>query len=224
MKKIINLFLLALVITIVISGCKIGKTEVENIVLSKETIHLEPGGMESLSAQVLPENADNKEITWISSDESVAIVKDGFVQALSDGDSKITAKTSNGVTSEICWVFVETPKAYDSLNQEEKMVFNNLTDKDGVKIFKNPSSITLREVQLIEEPAGTDQYGSDTYFEYYLMEISAENGFGGVSVDTYRVSWGNITKTSQTITSPDQGLNIANINAAIKEFVDEKGW
>lgn len=53
----------------------------------------------TLTAEVIPENATDKSITWTSSDESVATVSDeGVVKAIAHGTATITAKASNGKT------------------------------------------------------------------------------------------------------------------------------
>ena len=53
-----------------------------------------------LTATVLPEDADNKTVTWESSDETVATVdSNGLVTAQpKQGQTTITAKTVNGLT------------------------------------------------------------------------------------------------------------------------------
>lgn len=52
----------------------------------------------TLKAEIIPENATDKTITWTSSDESVATVSNkGVVKAISVGTAKITAESSNGL-------------------------------------------------------------------------------------------------------------------------------
>lgn len=51
----------------------------------------------TLTAEIYPENAADKSITWTTSDESVATVSDkGVVKAISVGSATITATSSNG--------------------------------------------------------------------------------------------------------------------------------
>ena len=57
------------------------------------------GDSMTLTAEISPENATDKSITWTSSDESVATVSDkGVVKAIAHGTAVITAKASNGKT------------------------------------------------------------------------------------------------------------------------------
>ena len=78
--------------------CRIAvvNTPVETVTISQEDFEMNETDTRTLSATVLPENADNKTITWTSSDESVAIVNGaGKVTALCAGETVITAKAGN---------------------------------------------------------------------------------------------------------------------------------
>ncbi|MEE1121866.1 MAG: Ig-like domain-containing protein [Prevotella sp.] len=72
------------------------------ITLDKTTAELTEGEILTLTATVTPENATDKTVTWTSSDETVATVKDGVVTALKAGKATITAKAGEvSVTCEI---------------------------------------------------------------------------------------------------------------------------
>ena len=58
-----------------------------------------------LTATVKPDNAANKDITWISDNSNVASVIDGLVTPIGPGYTEITAKTTNDITSK-CGVTV----------------------------------------------------------------------------------------------------------------------
>ena len=71
-----------------------------NIKLNKTTMQLEIGKSEKLIATIEPSNTTNKVITWTSSNSSVATVNnDGTVTIIAEGETTITAKTSNGKTA-----------------------------------------------------------------------------------------------------------------------------
>ena len=58
-----------------------------------------------LTANVLPEDAFNREVTWSSSDTSVATVdKNGLLQAVSDGQAVITCQSGDGFSFSQCSV------------------------------------------------------------------------------------------------------------------------
>lgn len=81
--------------------------QVESISLDKTELEITEGDKETLVATVLPENADNKNVIWTSSDESVATVKDGVVTAIKAGEATITAKTEDGEKTATCSVTVK---------------------------------------------------------------------------------------------------------------------
>ncbi len=70
----------------------------ESVTLNETTLNLNPGGTATLTATVLPETADDKTITWSTSNSAVATVTDGKVTAVAEGTAVITAKTKNGKT------------------------------------------------------------------------------------------------------------------------------
>lgn len=71
-------------------------------ILEGEQVELYLGSDFALSAKVAPEDATFPEITWTSSDETVAAVSgEGFVTAVGCGTAIVTATSSNGLTDEI---------------------------------------------------------------------------------------------------------------------------
>ncbi|MBQ9363249.1 MAG: Ig domain-containing protein [Bacteroidaceae bacterium] len=69
---------------------------VTSITLSKTSLELKPDAYERLTVTVKPDDADNKEVIWYSSDETVATVSNGFVLALKDGTAIITVEAADG--------------------------------------------------------------------------------------------------------------------------------
>ena len=70
---------------------------VSKIELSETSLNLQVGGTKTLTATVLPDNAENKEVTWTSSNAAVAVVTNGgMVVALADGTSTITCSATDG--------------------------------------------------------------------------------------------------------------------------------
>ena len=84
---------------------------VTEIKLDKSYVVMEEGETTSLIATVNPNNANDKTITWVSSDESVAIVdNNGKITAISKGVSTITAKAIDGSKQESsCSIVVNRP-------------------------------------------------------------------------------------------------------------------
>lgn len=70
---------------------------VEGIYLSQNELKIEIDMSRLLAAAVLPYNAENRDVTWFSSDESIAIVSaDGLVTGVSAGSATVTAVTADG--------------------------------------------------------------------------------------------------------------------------------
>ncbi len=84
--------------------------DVTSVVLNKGTMRLNKGENEQLIATVLPDNATNKNVTWSSSNTSVATVAaDGTVTAVASGTATITCTTEEGSHTATCNVTVYTP-------------------------------------------------------------------------------------------------------------------
>ena len=84
---------------------------VESITLNVTEQTLIEGETLALTANVTPENATNKTLTWTSSDESVATVDaNGNVTAVKEGTATITAKATDGSNaSASCVVTIKAP-------------------------------------------------------------------------------------------------------------------
>lgn len=69
--------------------------------MDKTTVSLAVGGTQKLTATVAPDDAENKSVTFASSDTAIATVTpvQGTVTAIAEGTATITATTSNGKTA-----------------------------------------------------------------------------------------------------------------------------
>lgn len=93
--------------TTVYAGWSKQAVPVNGITLDKTAVTVMTGdGTFTLTPVFSPENADNKNLTWSSSDESVATVKDGVVTVLRKGTVTITAATEDGGFTASCVVTV----------------------------------------------------------------------------------------------------------------------
>ncbi len=79
---------------------------VNGITLNTNSIRLEAKDIYTLIASVTPDNAAYPAVTWVSSDETVAVVENGTVTAKSAGTAVITATTVDGGYSASCNVTV----------------------------------------------------------------------------------------------------------------------
>ena len=133
---------------------------VNSVSLDKESLALEIGGYETLTATVLPENATDRSVTWSSSDSSVATVdNNGKVTAVGKGRATITVKTNDGGFTDTCQVTVRQEIIHVigvSLNKElltlgegesetltATVLPANATDKSVTWSSSNPSVATV---------------------------------------------------------------------------------
>jgi len=80
---------------------------VDGVSLNKESVNILVGEIETLTVTITPENATNKDVTWTSSNTSVATVSTkGEVTAVSEGTAYINAATKDGGYQARCTVTV----------------------------------------------------------------------------------------------------------------------
>ena len=101
---------LMLSLVLVFVGCseEPTPTAVTSVTLDSTSMTLIEGESQRLTATVSPSNAENKTVIWISSNSSVASVKDGVVTAIKAGNATITVKTDDGGKTATCEVAVNT--------------------------------------------------------------------------------------------------------------------
>ena len=99
-----------------IAECKVTITvSTETVTLDKTTLSLAVGESVQLTATVKPDDATDKNVSWTSSDESIAKVDNGKVTAIRAGKATITAKCG-GKTAE-CAVTVTVPTGSVTLDK-----------------------------------------------------------------------------------------------------------
>ena len=120
---------------------------VTGVSLDKTTATLTEGETLTLTATVNPDNATNKNVSWKSSNTSVATVSNGKVTALKAGTATITVTTEDGSKTATCSVTVNA-KVYPvtgvslSKTTAEIVVGNKLQLKATI----NPSNATNKNV------------------------------------------------------------------------------
>lgn len=79
---------------------------VQSVSLNATSMELTEGESKTLIAVISPDNAENKRMTWSSSDSAIASVSNGKVTAHKAGKSIITAKTEDGSKTSSCEILV----------------------------------------------------------------------------------------------------------------------
>lgn len=102
------------------------------ITLSPTELTLDVNEISVLTATISPSNASNKNVTWTSSNESVAVVDSGTVTAIGAGSATISVITQDGNKIATCAVTVNAPAQVESL----QVVFKTGAG-DGTAIANN---------------------------------------------------------------------------------------
>lgn len=98
---------------------------VTEIQIDKKVEDMEVGDNEKLTAIITPSNATDKNITWKSSDESIATIDStGEIIAKKSGTVDITATTSNGKSNTI------TINIKEPINVQKNYTTNSLMEKN----------------------------------------------------------------------------------------------
>ena len=108
--------------------------------LDKQTASIIKGNTLQLNATVAPANANNKEITWSSSDEDVITVSNsGLVTAVEVGSAKVTAKIKNTQLKAECQI--DVIKEINSISITNKTAFANFVvdDIESLNITVDPA-------------------------------------------------------------------------------------
>ena len=95
---------------------------VTSVALDQSELALSLGDRYTLKATVYPSHADNKAITWSSSDETVATVEGGTVKAMGAGTATITVRTEDGGHTATCVVTVTDPTGTAAISGEQVYV------------------------------------------------------------------------------------------------------
>jgi hypothetical protein len=104
---------LAAPLTITLAACEspIATVPVTGVSLNTNSLPLNFGAAQSLTATVSPGNATNKAVTWSSSDTGIATVDKGAVTAIGQGIATITVTTEDGGKTAACVVIVSTSQS-----------------------------------------------------------------------------------------------------------------
>lgn len=88
-------------------------TKVSSIELSETEATMEVGEELTLTASILPDNANNKSVNWTSDNTDVATVVDGVITAVSPGECDITCASTDGSNvSAVCHIVVNEPEQH----------------------------------------------------------------------------------------------------------------
>ncbi|MDY6276489.1 MAG: Ig-like domain-containing protein [Bacilli bacterium] len=117
----------------------VSEVAVTSVTLSKTSTTLVRGGSETLTATVLPANATNNNITWSSSNSSVASVSNGTVTAVAVGSATITATSQADSNKKASCTVTVNPKGVISISLNKTELALNVDQSDTLTVTFNPT-------------------------------------------------------------------------------------
>lgn len=138
------------------------ETSVTNITLNSNEINLNPGGTFKLDATVNPSNASNKNIKWISANESIATVdQSGNVAADVAGTTYISAVSADGKVIATCTVNVSKPvvtkpakvkiKSAKKKGKKVTLKWKKISDAAGYVVYMKTNSGKFKAVKTVKK-------------------------------------------------------------------------
>jgi len=156
---------------------------VKEIVIYKDSVHMQKGDILSIEDLIeyiiYPENAQNKNVHWTSSNEKTAVIdsESGKITAVGYGKSMITITAEdekNGVISDICELTV-----YDDATGPEdsfKGALNGrLTDSEGRAVSGYTIILYSNPVSTLTDENGEFSFGNIPYTSHTLI-VENEDG------------------------------------------------
>ncbi len=121
---------------------------VESVTLDKTDAQLEIGGTLTLTATVLPDDADDKSVEWKSSNPAIAEVdRSGKVTAVSSGAVTITVTTIDGNKMAACELTVKTAFIpVESITFEHDEYIAHLNDSYPLQVTVLPENATDKTI------------------------------------------------------------------------------
>lgn len=180
--------LTATIITIAsLLGC-----ESKQLILSQDSATLRVGESITLTCDIMPSGYSG-ELTWKSMNESIATVENGTITAISEG--QVNIRVSGYGANAVCSVTVEKQTAYNQLSDNAKEFVDEFI-KNGLATFKNSSSVNFVSIDAYKRIQSTN-----LIYLYFLVEISAQNSFGGNTSEYYVLDHGRVIEINKVTES-----------------------
>lgn len=213
---------------------------VTGVKITPAILRLQIGTEGILTPAISPVNADNKTISWISSDPDIATVKEGVVTGVKSGMAKITVKTTDGGYTAVCEVTVTEkvtpeikfegttallsfPKVEEATSYEVciyKYENGNYTktatyvaDAAGNIVAELGTKSLLPSTGIITIPLKNMDDKSD-----YAIEIQVMKGLD--VIDTYRVERNSGSVDNDKVTTPGRRIYYTNATLHIENMED----
>lgn len=164
-------------------SCTPEPVAVESVSVNPTTLSMKVGETRTVTATVLPENADDKTVVWSSSDNNVATVDpNGLVSAVASGSATITAETKDGQFKATCAVTVSLKDALFSFTSRTYMMSEhanvevNLVNPDGSSYVAEEQIVIPVKVNTEESTAVEGTNFSFSGEKQAVIEVGKSKG------------------------------------------------
>jgi uncharacterized protein (TIGR02145 family) len=159
-------------------GTETGNIAVTGITVAPQSYTLAIGGEVTLTATIAPEDATNKDMTWETSDATIATVEAGVVTGIAAGEASITVTSTEGGHEATCAITVNEEGVDVILPETIELSKESIKLQVGGEPFTltytiNPDNATNKEViwesndpkiaEVSQDGVVTPVAGGDTY-------------------------------------------------------------
>jgi len=189
---------------------------VTGVVLDKNILVFDAAGKTAqLTATVSPDYAENKAVTWSSSDPAVATVdQSGLVTAVTYGTANITVTTADGGYTASCDVFVNIKNVGETVTGYSLTMQGSSGGDIGVNL-----KMLLSDELLADEGAYVKIVIDGNEDKIPLSELTYDNASGKYSLVT-SVSAKNMTTVITATVYNGAGENGASYDYSVKTYAD----
>lgn len=197
------------------------------LTISQKDLSLQKGNIKTLSATILPDDADSKDIIWSTGDDNIASVsKDGKVTGINSGETYIfVALKDNPSLKDSCLIKVFQPVSSISLNLTEKEIKvgenfqliakvlpDDADDKNVLWKSEDDLIATVENGNVVGKKAGRikiaaiSQYDNTINADCYVTVLQPVEG---ISIDKAAIELSNIGESEQLLATviPDDASN-----------------
>ena len=184
-----------------------GETEasVSKIVLNRSAMTLAKGDNEVIAASVLPDDAEDRAVSWASADSSVcSVTQSGIVTGVSPGETDVVAISHSGVMAQ-CSVSVVSPVAGLTLDKFSVTLIKGA--EEPIQAVVSPSDASDKDVSWVSSDPSVctvDESGKVTAAgagQSTVTAMTREGGFYAECVVKVIISVSGLTldKTAMTV-------------------------
>ena len=164
---------------------------VTSVVIAPNDVIIEKGNEITLTANVMPTNATNKEVTWVSDNNNIAAVDNGVVKGVGKGTAVITVKTVDGNFTDKATITVEDNSEEPSDRFKINVSYSTLAETE------NPVTVKITSESEMQEKSGwtlsTDKHTLEKVYTENVEEVIVVKDVNGNEA-TANIKVSNIKK------------------------------